>query len=188
MLAKPSHQRTPRARRAGPGAVAIAGLLLSACGFQPMYGKRAPEAAPLSADLAAIEVGVIPDRSGQLLRNELIHLLNPASDAAPPRRYTLAVALKEEIDTFAVERSGFATRANVEVRATYTLVDETTGNPVLAGTSRAISGFNILREDFSTYVASGDARNRAISQIAFEIRNRLAAHFSKSAKPPAGRT
>ena len=188
MRGKPSRRRTRPPRRGGLVAVALAGVLLSACGFQPMYGKRAPEAAPLSADLAAIEVGVIPDRSGQLLRNELIHLLNPASDAAPPRRYTLAVALKEEIDTFAVERSGFATRANVEVRATYTLVDETTGNPVLAGTSRAISGFNILREDFSTYVASGDARNRAISQIAFEIRNRLAAHFSRSATPPASQT
>ena len=188
MLAKPSQQRTLRPRRGGPAALAIAGLLLSGCGFQPMYGKRAPNATPLSADLAAIEVGIIPDRSGQLLRNQLIHLLDPASDAAPPRRYTLSVGLKEEVDTFAVERSGFATRANVEVLATYTLIDETTGDPVLSGTSRAVSGFNILREDFSTYVASGDARNRAISQIAFEIRNRLAAYFSRSAKPPPSQT
>lgn len=169
-------------------AVAVAGCMLCACGFQPMYGQRAPTATPVSSDLASIEVGIIPDRSGQLLRNELTILLNPASDTGVSRRYTLSVGLKEEVDTFAVERSGFATRANVQVAATYTLVEDATGKPILSGTSRAVSGFNILREDFSTYVASGDARNRAISQIAYDIRNRLGTHFSRSEEPPAGQT
>ncbi len=59
-------------------------------------------------------------------------------------------------------------------------------DPVLAATSRAVSGYNLLDNAFSTYVASGDARTRAIEQIAFEIRNRLAAHFAKSAKSPVG--
>jgi LPS-assembly lipoprotein len=169
-------------------AFAVAGSMLCACGFQPMYGQRAPDATPVSSDLASIEVGTIPDRSGQLLRNELTYLLNPASDRGASRRYTLSVSLKEEVDTFAVERSGFATRANVQVAATYTLIDDATGNPILSGTSRAVSGFNILREDFSTYVASGDARNRAISQIAFEIRNRLGAYFSGPERTAASQT
>lgn len=153
-----------------------------------MYGERAHETTPVASDLAAIEVGLIPDRSGQLLRNQLIHLLNPASDVNSQRRYTLSVALRERVDTFAVERSGFATRANVEVTATYTLIDDPTGNSVLSGNSRAVSSFNILDNDFSTYVASGDAVNRAVDQVAFDIRNRLAAHFSRSAKPPADPT
>jgi LPS-assembly lipoprotein len=167
--------------------LAVAALALSGCGFQPMYGQHAREATPVSTDLAAVQVGLIPNRSGQLLRNELIRLLNPAA-AAQPGRYTLSVALKETVDTFAVERSGFATTANVEVVATYTLMEDATGNPVLAGASRAVSGYNLLDNAFSTYVASGDARSRALDQIAFEIRNRLAAHFSKQAKSPAGDT
>ncbi len=152
-----------------------------------MYGQHAPEATPVFSDLAAVQVGVIPDRSGQLLRNELVRQLNPAA-GTQPGRYTLAVILKETVDTFAVERSGFATTANVEVVATYTLTEDATGNPVLAATSRAVSGYNLLDNAFSTYVASGDARTRAIEQIAFEIRNRLAAHFAKSAKSPIGDT
>ncbi len=72
-------------------AVAVAGSVLCACGFQPMYGQRRPEVTPVSSDLASIEVGMIPDRSGQLLRNELTYLLNPASDAGVSRRYTLSV-------------------------------------------------------------------------------------------------
>src|SRR5512147_1799209 len=86
-------------------AVAALALVLSACGFQPMYGQRAPEATEVFSDLAAVEVGVIPDRSGQLLRNELVRLLNPAADSRPAR-YTLAVVLKEAVDTFAVESRG----------------------------------------------------------------------------------
>jgi LPS-assembly lipoprotein len=152
-----------------------------------MYGPQAREAAPVSSDLAAVQVGLIPDRSGQVLRNQLVRLLNPAA-GIQPGRYTLSVALKETIDTFAVERSGFATTANIEVVATYTLMDDATGNPVLAGTSRAISGYNLLDNDFSTYVAAGDARTRAVDQIAFEIRNPLAAHFSKQARSPADGT
>ena len=148
-----------------------------------MYGPGALEATPVFSDLAAVQVGVIPDRTGQLLRNELVRLLNPAADSRPGR-YTLAVTLKETIDTFAVERSGFATTASVEVAATYTLIDDATGNPVLAATSRAVSGYNLLDNAFSTYVATGDARTRAIEQIAFDIRSRLATYFASSTKSP----
>lgn len=152
-----------------------------------MYGQRAPEATEVFSDLAAVEVGVIPDRSGQLLRNELVRLLNPTADSRPGR-YTLTVVLKETVDTFAVERSGFATTASIEVVATYSLIDDATGNPVLAANSRAVSGYNLLDNDFSTYVATGDARTRAIEQIAFDIRNRLATHFASSTKSPASDT
>jgi hypothetical protein len=150
-----------------------------------MYGQQAPEATPVSTDLATVQVSPILNRSGQLLFNELSRLLNPAAETQPGR-YTLSVVLKETVDTFAVERSGFATTANVEVVAKYTLMEDATGNPVLAGTSRAVSGYNLLDNEFSTYVASGDARTRALHQIAFEIRNRLAAHFSKAAGSAGG--
>jgi LPS-assembly lipoprotein len=152
-----------------------------------MYGPQAGEATPVSSDLAAVEVGLIPNRTGQLLRNELIRLLNPGAESHPSR-YTLSVTLKETVNTFAIQRSGFATTANVEAIATYTLTEEATGNPLLAGTSRAISGYNLLDNDFSTYVAAGDTRTRAVDQLAFEIRNRLAAHFSKQARSPADDT
>src|SRR5512134_2698442 len=115
----------PLMRRAGGmAAFALAASLLAACGFRPMYGEPAREPTPISADLAAIEVDLIPERSGQLMRNALVRLLNPASEADAPRRYTLSVGLREWVATFAVERTGFATRANVEVVATYTLVED----------------------------------------------------------------
>lgn len=167
-------------------AVAAVSLLAGAgCGFRPMYGERPdpakPGASPIAADLATVSVAPIPDRSGQLLRNKLERLLDPAASASVDQRYTLDVKLKEKIDTYAVERSGFASRATIETKADFTLREDTTGNRILSGTTRAVSGYNLLDNDFSTVVGADDARNRAIDQVAYQIRNKLAMHFTNPA-------
>ena len=43
-------------------------LGLQACGFQPLYANRS--GAIVTQTLAAIEIGLIRDRTGQLLRSE----------------------------------------------------------------------------------------------------------------------
>jgi LPS-assembly lipoprotein len=173
------------------GAIAAGVLATTGCGFRPVYGKRTPEATPVSSDLASIDVALIPDRTGQQLRNELEALLNPAGQSGVADRYTLSVRLHENVDTFAVERSGFATRATIELIAAYTLQEDTPGTQVLSGRARAFSSYNLLDNDFSTVVGTDDARRRAVQQLAYEIRNRLAAHFATAgavaAGAPAGR-
>ncbi|MBK8208708.1 MAG: hypothetical protein IPK78_00900 [Rhodospirillales bacterium] len=113
-------------------------------------------------------------------------MLDPAGAAGVPDRYTLSVQLREKVDTFAVERSGFATRASIELIAAYSLQENATGTRVLAGSTRTISAYNLLDNDFSTVVAADDARNRAVQQLAYEIRNRLAAHFSSAPRVAGG--
>lgn len=184
----PRQAPSPAGARAGKlvAALAVTGVLATAaCGFRPMYGERAdpaaPGASPIAADLATVSVAPIPDRSGQLLRNKLERLLDPAASASVDQRYTLEVKLKEKIDTYAVERSGFASRATIETKADFTLREDTTGNRILSGTTRAVSGYNLLDNDFSTVVGADDARNRAIDQVAYQIRNKLAVHFTNPA-------
>lgn len=173
-----------------PGsAIVLTAMLLtgtSACGFHPMYGDHASQTSPVATDLAAVTVDLVPDRTGQLLRNQLVRLLNPDS-RSEPRRYTLSVELNEVLDSFAVERSGFASRANIELTAKWRLIDDATGSPVFVATSRAVAGYNLLDNDFSTVVATNDARSRAADQIAYEIRNRVAGYFSRlPAETPSG--
>lgn len=169
-------------------AIASVGLLATVgCGFRPMYGQRADPAAtggttsPIAVDLTTVAVAPIPDRSGQLLRNKLERLLDPAALASVDHHYTLNVHLKEKIDTYAVERTGFASRATLEATVKYTLQEDATGNQILSGSTRAISGYNLLDNDFSTVVGADDARNRAIDQVAYQIRNKLAVHFTNPA-------
>lgn len=173
-------------RRLSLAAMAAAVLGCSGCGFRPLYGTPKPDATPLSSDLAAIDVALIPDRSGQQLRNELEQLLNPGARTGVADRYTLSVQLREKLDTFAVERSGFASRATIELTASYSLQEDAAGSQVLAGRARSISSYNLLDNDFSTVAGADDARRRAIQQLAYEIRNRLAAHFAAPRDVAAG--
>ena len=126
----------PPVARRRPVMLAMVSLvvLLGGCGFRPMYGERpaatasAPAATPVAAEFAVDRRGTDSrsarpdpaqraDVAAQSLRRA------PSSD----KRYTLRVNTKEIVDTFAVERSGFATAASVEIIATYTLVEDATG-------------------------------------------------------------
>lgn len=153
--------------------------MLAACGFRPLYQDPEPKAgaAGVGSELAAIEIAPIPDRVGQLVRNDLLYHLD-ASDGGGSAQYRLDVRLAESISELAVERTGFATRSNLRLAAAYSLVDLTTGRQLVSGRSRAISSYNIVDASFSTLTAQNAARERAAARIAEEIRTRLAAYFA----------
>ncbi len=165
----------------------LAGVFLTeACGFHPLYAPGGN-----SAELAAVNVQPIPDRAGQELRTELIDLLNPGR-SAPTQSYRLAVSLSEERELVSLERTGFASRANLRIEAAFILSDTATGAPLFSGTSRASSSYDILDQTteaprdaskFSTLTADQAARSRIVRQLAQDIRRRLAVHFSRTPQP-----
>ena len=63
-------------------------LLLSACGFSPMYGANSSKNnTAIKTELTDIEIALIPDREGQYLRNALIdrfYIPQYGSGANPP--------------------------------------------------------------------------------------------------------
>jgi LPS-assembly lipoprotein len=150
----------------------------SACGFRPLYGDPAVGAAPSPTEaLAAVDVLPINDRTGQQLRNRLVDVLNPER-LLVPSRYVLRVELDEESTALALARSGLATRSNIQILASYALLDASTGVPVVTGASRAVSGLNTGGSQFATQIAIEDARNRNVRRLADDIRRRLGAHFA----------
>jgi LPS-assembly lipoprotein len=173
-------------------AVAVGALLLLAgCGFRPLYEDPEPVAgaASVGSELAAVEIAPIPDRVGQLVRNDLLYHMD-ASEGGGAADYRLDVRLAESISELAVERTGFATRSNLRLAASYSLIDLGTGRRLVRGRSRAISSYNIVDASFSTLTAQNAARERAAARVAEEIRTRLAAYFagrkgSDPAAPPA---
>ena len=77
---------------------------LSGCGFQPVYMPTASgKAGVAQRELAAIQVDLIPDRPGQLLRQALQDRLEMGSSGVA-RRYELSVA-------FGISRRGHRDRA-----------------------------------------------------------------------------
>ncbi len=149
-------------------------LMLGACGFHPMYGKANHGA--VVPEIAAVGIGIIPDRSGQQLRNMLLDRLTPAGAPAEPR-YTLDIALSEARQELGIREDETATRANLIVNARYTLTHVPTRTVLIEGRTRSINSFDIVTSEFATLIAERDARERGLRVISNAIAARLAAYF-----------
>ncbi|TVR96272.1 MAG: hypothetical protein EA406_12290 [Rhodospirillales bacterium] len=152
-------------------------IALAGCGFQPMHAPLVPSSQQLAAGFAATEVGLIADREGQILRDELRYRLGIGTSTVPPR-YRLNVSLSESLTDAALQRTGLATRAELLVRARYTLTEVATGEVLLQETAATMSSFDLTDDRFSTLAAENDARERAMGRLAHDIRLRLGAYFS----------
>ena len=160
-------------------------LVLSACGFEPLY-RTADRGAETEQLLSRIEVPPIADRLGQLVRTVLNDRLKPR--AAPQPLYAVVVTLTESTQGLAVRRDASATRANLIVNATFTLSDISGDENLLSGKIRSVNGYDILTSDFATLAAEKDARRRGARDVADAIFDRLAIYMSRVAnQAPAGR-
>lgn len=166
----------------------VIGLLIAltaGCGFQPLYGGGKKGQA--STELASISIQPIADRMGQLLRNELLDLINPYGTPSRPL-YRLDITMVESKSELAVKKSEIATRANLRIMASYVLYDQNTGLSVFSGNSAVVGSYNVLDSEYATLVAENNARSRVIPEIARDIQTRLSAYFrlrKPAATPPS---
>ena len=153
-------------------------IFLAACGFQPMYGSRGAPGTQIQ--MASIEVGIIKDRQGQLLRNLLLDRINPGGTPESPN-YTLTVQLTSHKVLLAFRKSQISTRANLNFVAVFNLKGK---NQYLgenfSGTSKITVSYNILSSHFATLTAEENARTRAVKELSTDISNRIAAFIRSS--------
>jgi LPS-assembly lipoprotein len=162
------------------------GLLLSACGFEPLYGDRrgttpagqARGTAPDSVlgDLEATKVATISDRVGQLVRNALVDRINPGGEPDQPR-YVVVVTLRETIEQVLQSRDTFSTASNLRIDAAWEIRD-TVGNVLGKGFGRTVNRYNTVQSQYATLEAQADARQRGARELAEEIRAKLAVWYS----------
>lgn len=155
-------------------------LLLTGCGFSPLYGTRHDTgAAAVGSGFDAIFIANIPDRQGQYLRNALIDRLYAHGRPAAPR-YTLTIApvnqKKRDLD---ITKSASATRAQLRLDTTMTLSDNVDGKVLLKRDLLAITSYNILQSQFTTRVSQDDAQRSGLDDLARQIEQQLALYFSK---------
>lgn len=149
----------------------------SGCGFQPIYG-RSQASAPVAAELAGVRVGNIPDRLGQQLRNVLIDRITPSGQPGTPR-YILDIKLTELVEGLASSTSGHATISRLSLTAAYVLRDaQNDGYVVANGSSRSLVSMRMLGPRYGSVATERDAEERAISDLAEDIRSQLAARFA----------
>lgn len=154
-------------------------LVLAACGFEPIYGKN--RVTPVGAEdkLAQIEIGNIPDREGQYLRNALIDRFYRHQRPANPD-YVLSVRpVRETLIELDLTKASDATRGQLRLETVMQLSDRRTGAVLVRRELRAISTYNILGSEFATRVTEDNARTLALDDLARQIELQTALYFKR---------
>ncbi|TCS64849.1 LPS assembly lipoprotein LptE [Varunaivibrio sulfuroxidans] len=160
-----------------PFLLGLALVVLAGCGFHPLHLRTSPQNA---GPLAQIRVSNIPDRIGQKFHNLLLERLNPQGEALAPK-YNLSIILQHSVEQLAVQKSAIATRANLRVTATFALRDGASRKIEVSGTKLVVAGYDIMSSDYATLIAEKDAEDRALTELADEIRTQLAVYFNRIA-------
>lgn len=168
-------------RRLGPAAPLALLLVLTACGFEPLYGGG--DGTVVREDLTQVEILPIDDRSGQILRNELKNMMHPRGGAAE-RPYQLEVKVTQNKQDLLVSKSGFSTRANMVASTAYTLREVATGRVLLNDSAILTASYNVSSSDFATLSAERDARDRVLRDLARTVASRVAVYFRQVREGP----
>lgn len=152
--------------------------LLSACGdsgFKPLYGEASLGGAHADERLAKVQVGIIPGRVGQQIRNELIfHATGGGGEVVNPE-LRLDVAIRESVTSTLVEIDGNSGGQIYNVEAKFQLVRVSDKSVVLTGTSYGRASFERNKSIFSNVRAREDAEDRAAKTVGEDLKARLSA-------------
>ena len=160
---------------AGAGAAV---LLVSGCGFRPLYGRSS--FGEVDTELARVKVAVIPDRVGQQLHNYLLDRINRKGRPEKPL-YLLSVDAEIEKVRQAFEPDETATRVMLVFTANFQLRETATEKILLKNFARSVTSYSIVTSAIATRSAELDAIDRTARVVSEEIRAVLALYFQRRA-------
>lgn len=173
----------------------LLGMSLGGCGLRPLYGppssSKGQETSNSEEALSAIRVNLIPDRKGQLLRNNLISLLTPKGQPRKPL-YILKVTLDENTQALGILKDATFSRSQMTYTATFQLLEFSTKKPLFTNSTFVVSNYNVITaNEFATIISAGDVQDRSLVLLAEQIMRELATYFftrskeTESIVPPA---
>lgn len=162
------------------GSLSLAAL--GGCGFTPVYGTRAATGSNAARDgLAAIAVEIIPERSGQLLRQALQERCERFG-AGTERRFSLQASFNVSDEGIAIQQDSAITRVRMTGYAQYTLRSlDVSRRTLTSGAARALDGIDVINQQFF----AGDLEHEQVvrrlaeacaDQIALQLANYFNSH------------
>lgn len=154
-------------------------LLISACGFSPLYRTNGIKTTNLTA---AVKIEPIADYDGYLLQNFLTDGLNPNKmDVA--KKYKLIVHLNApSISEQNIQDDNFSSRERMTLTASYQLMDIKTAETVINTTSSATGAYNIATDAYATWMAQKKVRENLIKMLADRITLHVISFVKKEAE------
>ncbi len=153
-------------------------LFVSACGFTPMYAKGGGQTTTTTQQLASIEIANIPDRSGQMLRNNLVDRLTPRGVISAPKYKLDFVQMKESVRDLDITVRSDTTREQMKLSGTLTLTDLDTGEIVLTKPLSVRGSYNILESEYTSRVSRQDLRQDLLEKLSLQIERAVTLYLS----------
>ncbi|MDD3370516.1 MAG: LPS assembly lipoprotein LptE [Alphaproteobacteria bacterium] len=156
----------------------VVSLLLSGCGFRPIYGSHGADGRSLVADeMNSVAIDNIPEREGQILRNALVDRMYRANRPDKPA-YRLSIKIRSVEQDSGILANATVTRELLDVYGDYVLVDSK-GKKLLSGTAHSVASFDKLDQIYGTVEARKNAYLRTLNEISEQVVNRLSLYFSE---------
>lgn len=153
-------------------------LLIGGCGLQPVYSGGSRGAA--ATTLASVDVPVIPDRAGFLVRQALLERIGGRGDGGRSA-YRLEIKLDDSISGLGVRGDDSISRERRQLRARWQLIEAAGGTVVIDAASRADAGVDVVESEYAVIVAENAALERLADDIAGQIAARVALYARTSA-------
>lgn len=170
----------------------LGGLLgLPACGFRPLYGPITAEdgsEADLEAELAAVRIGPLYERTGQLLRRSLQRRMEESLPGTPAR-YLLNINVDLGSEILGYRRDGTPTRVRFILNGNWNLDTITIPPQRIAASGipyRTLDSFNIPDLQFFSADTSRDAAlARLMEDLSQEVTRQVAMALRRQKEQPA---
>lgn len=161
--------------------IGLVPLLLSACGFHSVYGSHSDDGSPVAEQLAQIAIDPIADRSGQVLRNDLIDRMYGKSRPAQPL-YHLATQVTISVEDLGTLENATTALSSVHFNVHYTLTD-TNGKNLVTADAGSTALYDKLSSQYGTLAAHDSAIERTAHEVSEQMVARISLYFAE--KKPA---
>ncbi|MBL4894580.1 MAG: hypothetical protein JKY59_06900 [Emcibacter sp.] len=164
--------------------VLISAVIISGCGFKPMYGQFSDGGGDLRDVMANIRVASITEqgrasRIGQVIRNDLLDRLTPFGETGSAE-YILTVTFLIEEHGYGIREDESVTLQNLKLVTAFQLEDVATSKVILDSASRALVSYDLAQSDYSNMIARNAALKRLAQDVANQMATRIGAYFSKN--------
>lgn len=150
--------------------------LVAGCGFRPLYKQTGNT--DTVREFSQISIAQPEDRPSQQLRNYLLDTLTPYGQPDRPV-YRLDYRITESLGSVFVTRSEEITRSNVQISASVTLYNYQSGQPLMSISASSQASYNVTQADYANLVSEKNARERALRDVAEQVRLRLGNYFDR---------
>ena len=153
--------------------------LITACGFHPVYGVNKYTAVGVEEHLSQIQIGNIPDRDGQYLRNELIERFYRDGRPINPAYALTITSITESLRDLDITIDSDTTRGQLALSVTMQLTDKKTRETLLERNLRSVASYNIIDSEFANRVSEQNTRENALNDLARQTEEQLALYFKR---------